>query len=103
MNSAAKPVAFEGTETYNILARKEGTEPNAGIFIIGAHYDTVMGSPGADDNASAVAALLEIARCLKDTTLKTSLLFAGFTLEEYGFIGSTHYIEQAKRDRKSVV
>ncbi|MFQ5444932.1 MAG: M28 family peptidase, partial [Nitrospinales bacterium] len=96
-------VAYEGTETCNVLALKEGTDPDAGLFIIGAHYDTVIGSPGADDNASAVAALLEIARCLKDAPLKTPLLFAGFTLEEYGFIGSTHYLEQAKRRNEKII
>lgn len=96
-------VAYESTETFNLLARKEGSDPEAGVFILGAHYDTVVGSPGADDNASAVAALLETARCLKDISLKKSLLFAGFTNEEYGFIGSTHYLEQAMRRKEQII
>ena len=81
-------VPYEGTLTHNIFGLKAGTDPAAGTFILAAHYDSVEGSPGADDNASAVAALLETARCLEDTSVKGSVLFAAFTLEEYGFIGS---------------
>ncbi|VAX28957.1 hypothetical protein MNBD_NITROSPINAE05-180, partial [hydrothermal vent metagenome] len=77
-------VPFEGKQSKNILGLKEGVDSSQGVFVLGAHYDTVAGSPGADDNASAVAALLEIARCLENSQLNASLLFAGFTLEEYG-------------------
>jgi Zn-dependent M28 family amino/carboxypeptidase len=81
--------------SQNILATKKGSDPEAGIFVIAAHYDSVEGSPGADDNASAVAALLEIARCLDDCQFRVPLVFAGFTLEEYGFVGSEYFIKQS--------
>lgn len=87
-------VPFEGQQSMNLLGQKSGTDPSAGTFVLAAHYDTVEGSPGADDNASAVAALLEIARCLEGSQFNKSLLFAAFTLEEYGFVGSRHFLEQ---------
>ena len=88
------PVVFEETVSYNILGIQSGLEPAFPYFVLGAHYDTVQGSPGADDNASAVAALLEVARCLNDISLKSTLIFAGFTLEEHGFVGSKHFVER---------
>lgn len=95
-------VPFDGMSFPNILGLKEGTDPASGIFVLGAHYDTVEGSPGADDNASAVAALLEIARCLKTTQLKTPLLFAAFTLEEYGFVGSHYFLDQTRNEKDRI-
>jgi Zn-dependent M28 family amino/carboxypeptidase len=77
-----------------------GTTDDLDPFVLAAHYDTVEGSPGADDNASAVATLLEIAHCLQPVSLKTPLVFAAFTLEEYGFIGSHHHIVEAKKNKK---
>jgi len=87
-------VPFEGRQSMNLLGLKQGADPSSGVFVLAAHYDTVEGSPGADDNASAVSALLETARCLEDSQFNRSLLFAGFTLEEYGFVGSRHFLEQ---------
>jgi Zn-dependent M28 family amino/carboxypeptidase len=75
-----------------------GTDSDLDPFVLAAHYDSVEGSPGADDNASAVATLLEIAYCLQPVSLKTPLVFAAFTLEEYGFVGSQHYILEAKKN-----
>jgi len=89
-------VPFEEVQSKNILGLKKGSDPSTGTFVLAAHYDTVEGSPGADDNASAVSALLETARCLENSQFKTSLLFAGFTLEEYGFVGSRHFLEQCE-------
>jgi len=94
-------VPFDGMRFPNILGLKKGSGPASGTFVLGAHYDTVEKSPGADDNASAVAALLEIAHCLKTTRLKQSLLFSGFTLEEYGFVGSHYFLDQAGNEKES--
>ncbi len=88
------PVEFERTLSDNILGIQTGSDPSSPYFVLGAHYDTVNGSPGADDNASAVAALLEIARCLNNIPLRSTLIYAGFTLEEYGFVGSKHFVER---------
>jgi Zn-dependent M28 family amino/carboxypeptidase len=90
-------VPFEAGASDNILGYKKGTTHDLNPFVLAAHYDTVEGSPGADDNASAVAALLETAHCLQSVPLKTPLVFAAFTLEEYGFIGSHHHIVETKK------
>lgn len=95
-------VPFDGMHSANILGLKESSDPSSPIFVLAAHYDTVEGSPGADDNASAVSALLEIARCLETTQLKSSLLFAAFTLEEYGFVGSHYFLDQAGNEKDRI-
>lgn len=95
-------VAFEGITSHNIFGWKAGTDAEAAPFILGAHYDSVQGTPGADDNASAVAALLEVARCLSEIPVKGSILFAAFTLEEYGFIGSRQTAARLRESGDSI-
>ena len=96
LNVSREEVPFEGIISHNVYGLMEGTDASAGTFILGAHYDSVQGTPGADDNASAVAALLEVARCLAGTPVKSSILFTAFTLEEYGFIGSQQMASRIK-------
>ncbi|MEX0267791.1 M20/M25/M40 family metallo-hydrolase [Leptolyngbyaceae cyanobacterium UHCC 1019] len=60
-------------------------------IIIGAHYDAVPGTVGADDNASGVAALLELARLLTANPARHPVRLIAFDLEEYGMVGSSHY------------
>lgn len=88
-------VDFENSRSFNIIGKSVSVQSTQKPFVLAAHYDTKPGTPGADDNASAVAALLEIARCLADHTFHTHIIFTAFTLEEYGFIGSRHFIEKA--------
>ena len=57
--------------------------------LIGAHFDSVAGSPGADDNASAVAGMLEAARILQAEFPDVAVCYAAFNREEEGLIGST--------------
>ena len=94
-------VLFDSMKSKNILGVQSG--PGKGKFIIGAHYDSVQGTPGADDNASAVAALLEIVRCLQQVSLKHSLVFCGFALEEYGFVGSRQYAKSLKLQKEVIL
>ncbi len=75
-----------GKSVSNLIAEKEGTDEE--VVIIGAHYDTVPGTPGADDNASAVAGLLELARLNKKSLNKKRLVFVAFANEEPPFFGS---------------
>ncbi len=75
-----------GQTVSNLIAEKTGTDKE--VVIIGAHYDTVPGSPGADDNASAVAGLLELARLNQETSNKKTLVFAAFVNEEPPCFGS---------------
>jgi len=66
----------------NLVAERPGNDPQAGIVIVGAHYDTVAHSPGANDNASAVASLLELARAFRRHQPRRSLRLVFFTNEE---------------------
>jgi Zn-dependent M28 family amino/carboxypeptidase len=70
-------------KTYcNVIGEVKGTGTSDEALVIGAHYDTVMGSPGADDNASGVAGLLELARLTNKSPMPLSVRFVAFTLEE---------------------
>jgi len=86
---------FEGRWFRNVIASHGGSAPG-GTVLICAHYDTVPGSPGADDNASGIAGLLEGARALARHRFRHDLGFAAFGLEEYGYPGSLHYVREAK-------
>ena len=55
---------------------------------MGGHYDSVGATPGADDNASGVAGMLEVAQVLRDTAFPISVRYVGFALEETGLHGS---------------
>lgn len=70
----------------NIVAEKNGASQH--LIVVGAHYDSVPGSPGADDNASAVAGMIELARMLKDIRSAGSFRFVGFVNEESPAFGS---------------
>ncbi|MDT8395940.1 MAG: M28 family peptidase [bacterium] len=73
-----------GEPTANLLAGFPGTDHSSPLLLLGAHYDTVMGTPGADDNASAVAVMLETARFLAadDGCASPGVIFAAFSTEE---------------------
>lgn len=77
-----EPYVVHNCEVSNIVAEKPGESPDSGVVILGAHYDTVETTPGADDNASAVAVLLEVARLLRDKPLKRTIRFVAFACEE---------------------
>jgi len=69
-----------GRTVRNVWAELPGAAE--GVLVVGAHYDTADGTPGADDNASGVAVLLELARLLAGKTPPRTLRWAAFTLEE---------------------
>lgn len=71
-------------------------------IVIGAHYDAVAGSPGADDNASGVAVLLELARFLTQQPARFPIRLVAFDQEEYGLLGSRAYAEDLKQQGQPV-
>ena len=71
-------------------------------LLIGAHYDTVVASPGADDNASALAVLLEAADRLRHVAVARPVWLAAFCLEEHGLLGSRAFISRLKHTRQSL-
>lgn len=76
---------------YNVVAELKGMENPNSVILVGCHLDAFYG--GADDNTSAVAAMLEIARAARNYSFNKTIRFVAFDLEEYGSIGSTRYIE----------
>jgi Zn-dependent M28 family amino/carboxypeptidase len=92
----------ESYSFVNIIAERRGSETPELIYEIGAHYDTVDGTPGADDNASAVAAVLEIARLLSTVQAKHTVRFCFFALEEHGRDGSLYHVRTVKQ-RKDIL
>ena len=94
---------WEGKSYKNIVAEKRGITSPHRVLILGAHYDTVPGSPGADDNASAVALLLEVARNIQAVPLGSTVRLIAFSLEEYDYGGSAHYVEGLKKGGEEIL
>lgn len=98
---------FLTESTYkNITATLEGLTQE--VIVVGAHYDTVLGTPGADDNASGVAALIELARLLREVVLNRTIIFVAFANEEPPFfrtsaMGSAHFVESAAQAGKKMI
>ncbi|TDL31250.1 M28 family peptidase [Jeotgalibacillus sp. S-D1] len=106
-NSATLNV--EGAEagdrtSQNVIATKKPTnkkKDTGDIIVIGSHYDSVAGAPGANDDASGTAMTLELARVLKNVPTDTEIRFATFGAEEVGLIGSYHYVSTLSDDEIS--
>jgi uncharacterized repeat protein (TIGR01451 family) len=95
--------SYGGTQ-YNIEATLDGWEPGGDVvYIVCAHYDSTSRdsdpatlAPGADDNASGTAAVLEAARVLSRYRFKRTLRFVTFSAEEQGLVGSYYYVVEAQ-------
>lgn len=93
----------EGKEVANLDFYKE-SETGKPWLIIGAHYDSAYDTPGANDNASGIAALIEIAKSLKDLSSRYEVHFLAFVNEEPPFfwteeMGSQVYAQSLKKDK----
>ncbi|MGD2153826.1 MAG: M28 family peptidase [Gemmatimonadales bacterium] len=101
-----QPFDFRGTTYNNVVGRLPGSDPNLPALLVGAHFDTVPSTPGADDNASGVAVLLEVARHAAGLEPRRTLEFVGFNLEEpQDFVGtyrvgSSRFAAQARRRKQ---
>jgi hypothetical protein len=80
--------AHGNRELTQFVATKSGTDLKGEVLLVTAHLDAVANCPGADDNASGVAAILEAARVLADLPLRRTVQFVAFNAEEQGLIGS---------------
>jgi Zn-dependent M28 family amino/carboxypeptidase len=83
----------------NVIARPKPCSARQPRVIVGAHVDTVPGTPGADDNTSGLAVMLEAARVLSARAPEAPVEFVGFNLEELSMVGSHHYATTLKRER----
>ncbi|MBI1958107.1 MAG: M28 family peptidase [Candidatus Rokubacteria bacterium] len=92
---------LHGIPCANLEVTRAGVRKPEEIILVGAHYDTVIGSPGANDNASGVTALLEMSRCLTDEEPERTIRFVAFVNEEPPFfstpqMGSDVYARAAR-------
>lgn len=102
------PFNFQGESTTqrNVIATLPGRGDHPGVIVLMANYDTraeelldgTSFSPGADDNASGVANLLEAARLLSSGTWNQTIIFAALTAEEQGTYGSRYFVQDAVLD-----
>ncbi|MBM3462193.1 MAG: M20/M25/M40 family metallo-hydrolase [Armatimonadetes bacterium] len=87
------PVGLQAFEVDDLPVQNLETEvagSSGEVFLLGAHYDSVMGSPGANDNGSGVAALLELSRIFKGKKLRRTVRFVAFVNEEPPFFCTEH-------------
>jgi Zn-dependent M28 family amino/carboxypeptidase len=101
--------AVRGRIHHNLILDLPPLSPHLGKggkqekpIVIGAHYDTVPGTPGADDNATGVAVLLELAAEFASRPLKYPVQLIAFDMEEYGCLGSKHYSAKLKEQKQQI-
>jgi Tol biopolymer transport system component len=81
--------------TANVLATLKGTTNPELVYVLSSHFDSVLRGPGADDNSTGIAVLLEASRILSTTPMPATVIFAAFTGEEAGDLGSHEFVRQA--------
>jgi acetylornithine deacetylase/succinyl-diaminopimelate desuccinylase-like protein len=102
----------EPTILTNVVATLKGSQPEATdrIYVVSGHYDSMCSSPtdakcdapGANDDASGTAAVLEMARVMAQYEFDATIVFMAVAGEEQGLLGSTHFAEQAKQKNWNV-
>jgi leucyl aminopeptidase len=97
-----------GFHVRNVVAVKNGTDHSAPQYLFGGHYDSInrevtnysqgeaYAAPGADDDASGVAAVIEMATVLRNSLFENTVKFVAFTAEESGLNGSSYFVQQEK-------
>ncbi|MFJ8235657.1 M28 family peptidase [Ureibacillus sp. NPDC094379] len=94
----------EGAKTnkatsHNVVATKKATQKSTGqLVLVGAHHDSVAGAPGANDDASGTATVLELARIFANAPTDTDLRFVTFGAEENGLLGSYEFVERMTQE-----
>ncbi len=105
---ARQEFTVENRAVWNIEAELTGGSKSGEIFVVGAHYDSVLGSPGSNDNGSGVAAVLEIARLLAGEKLERTVRLVAFVNEEPPFfqtgnMGSRVYAARSRERGEQIV
>ncbi|MGP4028691.1 M28 family peptidase [Actinomadura sp. 3N407] len=100
IRAGARRLSFQvthhsGLTSYNVLAERRATFPNpeGKAVIVSAHYDSVPGSPGANDDGSGTVLCLELARVLKRLPTQQAIRIYLWGSEEYGLVGARHYVK----------
>ncbi|MDZ5473767.1 M28 family metallopeptidase [Bacillus sp. 31A1R] len=99
---------YSNLQSVNVIATKKAKTKSEDTkeVILGAHHDSVVGAPGANDNASGVGLMLELARVYQGYNTDKDLKFIAFGSEERGLLGSRYYVDQltqAQRDQIEAV
>jgi hypothetical protein len=92
-----------GGKTANVVATLKGTTDPDLVYVVSSHYDSVAVGPGADDDSSGTSALLETARVLAAHPMPATIVFASFTGEEAGLLGSREFVRRAVADKIKIV
>jgi opacity protein-like surface antigen len=82
---------------YNVIGTQIGTQFPDSYFIVSGHYDSVN-NPGADDDASGIAGVLEVARVLSQYETAYTIKYIAWDMEEMGLLGSQHYVDEHEGD-----
>jgi len=100
------------TRVTNVVARLHGTQPQSRerVYVVSGHYDSMCSSPtdavcdapGANDDASGVAVVLELARVMSTRQFDATLVFMAVAGEEQGLVGATHFAAQARAEKANV-
>jgi Tol biopolymer transport system component len=98
-----EPRGALGGKSANVIATLKGTENPGLVYVVSSHYDSVASGPGADDDSSGTAALLEAARVLAKRPLPATVIFASFTGEESGLLGSREFVRRAQESGMRIV
>ena len=95
---------YAGYDSSNVVATLPGINQSSDeIYIICAHYDTVTGSPGADDDGSGVAAVMAAAKIMSQYEFQHTVRFIAFSGEEEGLLGSYEYVAEAYTNGDNIV
>ena len=89
--------------TANVLVTIPGTENPDLVYVLSSHFDSTSRGPGADDNSTGAAVLLETARVLAGKRLPATFIIAAFTGEESGLLGSREFMRQAIENEVNIV
>ena len=98
-----EPSGALGGRTANVIATLRGTRNPNLVYVVSSHYDSNASGPGADDDSSATAALVEAARVLARRPQAATIVFASFTGEESGLLGSREFVRLAREKNMRVV
>ncbi|KAB2334549.1 M20/M25/M40 family metallo-hydrolase [Cytobacillus depressus] len=96
---------YSNLQSVNVIATKKAKSKDENVkeVILGAHHDSVVGAPGANDNASGVGLMLELARVYKGYNTDKTLKFIAFGSEERGLLGSKYYVEQLSQEQRDQI
>jgi Zn-dependent M28 family amino/carboxypeptidase len=89
---------MRAAESANVVAELPGTDATAGVLYLGGHHDTQANSVGADDNGSATAGLIELARVLAPLPRRRTIRLISFGAEEQLSVGSSHYVRRHRAE-----